>query len=754
MTDNTAAIIVHEHTRQFHLTNGRISYVFHADGQGKLINLYFGAAVPDREDFSYLTEVTHSPTTTCRIPGNLTYTLERMRQEFPEYGGGDYRRPALEVRQGNGSTLTDLTYAGGYRIIAGKPRLAGLPATYVEHDDEATTLEIELIDRPTGLTVTLQYTIFRDQPVIARSVRITNGGGEPVSLERVMSLNLDLPDRNYTMTEFAGAWARERHPHTQPLHYGVQQIESLRDASGHFLNPCAVFARPATTESQGEAIGVAFEYSGNFDLHAEVDTFDVTRVQVGINDFGFSWRLAPGETFQSPEALLAFSAEGLTGLSHAFHRTVLEHIVRGPWKRRERPVLINNWEATYFDFDEDRLVDIARAARNAGIELFVLDDGWFGARNDDTAGLGDWRPNPRRLPNGLASLARRVNDLGMRFGLWFEPEAVNADSDLYRAHPDWAIRTPGRKPSHGRNEYLLNFADAAVVDNIFEQMSALLGSANISYIKWDMNRFVSEGYDLSRDAEHQGEAYHRYILGVYDLLERLLTAFPELIIEGCASGGGRFDMGMLFYTPQIWCSDDSDAIERLKIQYGTSMFYPLSTMGAHVSITPNHQTMRSAPLATRANVAAFGTFGYELDLGRLSAAELDEVHRQVAWFKRYREILHTGDFHRLIAPYGNEKAAWMVVSRDRHTAIVGDYRLLITPNGAFTRLALRGLDAGLTYKVDCTGASGIAGRSFTGAELMRIGLVDSDASCGQMDDVNPLGVTTDFSSRLFVLTAD
>lgn len=286
MTDNTAAIIVHEHTRQFHLTNGRISYVFHADGQGKLINLYFGAAVPDREDFSYLTEVTHSPTTTCRIPGNLTYTLERMRQEFPEYGGGNYRRPALEVRQGNGSTLTDLTYAGGYRIIAGKPRLAGLPATYVEHDDEATTLEIELIDRPTGLTVILQYTIFRDQPVIARSVRITNGGGEPVSLERVMSLNLDLPDRNYTMTEFAGAWARERHPHTQPLHYGVQQIESLRNASGHFLNPCAVFARPATTESQGEAIGVAFEYSGNFDLHAEVDTFDVTRVQVGINDFG------------------------------------------------------------------------------------------------------------------------------------------------------------------------------------------------------------------------------------------------------------------------------------------------------------------------------------------------------------------------------------------------------------------------------------------------------------------------------------
>lgn len=752
-TDRGAAILVNEQNRQFHLTNGRISYIIKADEQGTLLSLYFGKAVPDREDFGYLVELAHRPTSTCRIDGDLHYSLEHLRQEYPEYGTGDYRTPAIAVRQPNGSDMVDLTYAG-YRVRAGKPKLEGLPATYVESEDDAATLSIDLVDKLIGLTVTLNYTVFADKPAVARSVVIGNKGPGALGVERAMSLSLDLPDSDYDMTEFTGAWSRERHPHTQHLHHGTQQIESLRNASGHFANPVAAFARPGTTEERGEVIGLAFEYSGNFDLHAEVDTYDVTRLQVGINERGFAWHLDPGETFQTPEALIAYSDEGYDGMSRTFHRLVLDNIVRGPWKRRERPILINNWEATYFDFDEDKLVDIARTAKQAGVELFVLDDGWFGARNGDTAGLGDWTPNLSKLPHGLAGLSKRINDLGLKFGLWFEPEMVNKDSDLYRAHPDWAVHTPGRRMDHGRNEYLLNFANKEVVDNIYGQMSRLLDEANISYIKWDMNRFVSEGYDVTRSAERQGEAYHRYILGVYDLLERLLRRFPDLIIEGCASGGGRFDMGMLYYTPQIWCSDDTDAIERLKIQYGTSYFYPLSAMGAHVSVVPNHQTNRITPIETRANVAMFGTFGYELDLNTLSEEEFGKVRSQVEFFKHYREIIHTGDFHRLISPDGNEQAAWMVVSRDRRTAIVADYRILLTPNSRYTRLRLRGLDGNTEYRVSCSGASSIDGGTFTGAELMHIGMVTSDGSCGEMSDDEPLGKASDFSSRLFVLTAE
>lgn len=752
-TAHGAAIIVNEQNRQFHLTNGRISYIIKADEQGTLLSLYFGKAVPDREDFGYLIELAHRPTSTCRIDGDLHYSLEHLRQEYPEYGTGDYRTPAIAVRQPNGSDMVDLTY-DGYHVSQGKPKLEGLPATYVDNEDDAATLSIDLVDRLIGLSVTLNYTVFADKPAVARSVVIGNNGAGALSVERAMSLSLDLPDSDYDMTEFTGAWSRERHPHTQHLHYGTQQIESLRNASGHFANPVAAFARPGASEDHGEVIGLAFEYSGNFDLHAEVDTYDVTRLQLGINERGFAWHLEPGETFQTPEALIAYSDEGYDGMSRAFHRLVLDNIVRGAWKRRERPILINNWEATYFDFDEDKLVEIARTAKQAGVELFVLDDGWFGARNNDTAGLGDWTPNPARLPQGLAGLSKRINDLGLKFGLWFEPEMVNKDSDLYRAHPDWAVHTPGRHMNHGRNEFLLNFANKDVVDNIYGQMSRLLDEANIAYIKWDMNRFVSEGYDVTRGAEHQGEAYHRYILGVYDLLERLLQRFPDLIIEGCASGGGRFDMGMLYYTPQIWCSDDTDAIERLKIQYGTSYFYPLSAMGAHVSVVPNHQANRITPIETRANVAMFGTFGYELDLNTLSEEEFGKVRSQIEFFKRYREIIHTGDFHRLVSPDGNEQAAWMVVSRDRKTAIVGDYRILLTPNSRYMRLHLRGLDENTRYRVSCTGASSIDGAAFTGAELMRIGMVSSDGSYGEMGDSEPLGKASDFSSRLFVLTAE
>lgn len=751
--DTIAQIHVNEQTRQFHLTNGSISYIFKADDHGKLISLYAGAAVPDRPDFSYLIELQHRSTATCRDTGSLLYSLEHLRQEFPEHGTGDYRLPAIVIAQESGSRITDFVYAR-HRIVAGKPALAGLPATYVETPDDACTLQVTLADELTGVEATLSYTVFAHANVIARSVAVANAGAHAVQIERLMSLSVDMPDCRWDMTAFTGAWARERIPHTQPLHPGLQQIGSTRGASSHAFNPTMLLCRPGTTEAHGDAMGVALVYSGNHDLHVEVDTFDVARIQAGINDFGFSWHLAPGETFQAPEALLGISGDGIGELSAQFHRTVREHIVRGPWKHQERPILINNWEATYFNFDEDRLVSIAKHAQEMGVELLVLDDGWFGSRSSDTSGLGDWTPNLDRLPGGLTGLARRINDLGMQFGLWFEPEAVNLDSNLCRAHPDWLIHTPDRALSHGRNEYLLDFTRTEVVEGIYDQMYALLSTANISYIKWDMNRYISEAFDLQRDARHQGEFCHRYILGVYALLERLLTTFPDLLIEGCASGGGRFDMGMLHYTPQIWCSDDSDAVERMKIQYGTSVFYPLSSIGAHVSCVPNHQVNRTTPLETRAQVAMFGTFGYELDLDALTADELECMRDQVAFFKQNRSLFHTGSFYRLRAPYTNERTTWMVVAPDRSRAIVGDYRILLTPNAPYSSVRLQGLDERMRYRVEVRGGtSGIDGGTFTGAELMRIGLVDSDASSGELGGVNPLGTTSDFASRLFILTA-
>ncbi|PST45585.1 alpha-galactosidase [Bifidobacterium callitrichos] len=707
----TSLITVNEDLNQFHLTNGRVSMILKVV-EGKLINLYTGAAVPDRADFGYLVDDGFRvQATTADEHGELH--IEQSRQEFPEYGRGDFRGPAITVLQGNGSRITDFRYAG-YRVAPGKPELEGLPATYAvstPDDTGAETLSIDLVDDLTGLTATLNYTIFRDEPVIARSVRIANHGDEPVAIERIASLNLDLPDDDYEMVEFTGAWAREREPHRQPLHPGVQSVASMWGASSPYFSPNALFARPDTIEDRGEAFSLSFVYSGNFDLHAEVDAYGATRLQLGINPAGFAWRLAPGESFQSPEALLGYTDRGLNALSQTLHRIVLDHLERPRWARRERPILINNWEATYFDFTEEKLLELARLAHRAGIELFVLDDGWFGrgdhARTSDRAGLGDWIANPERLPEGIAGIARKINEIGMRFGLWFEPEMVNRATDLYEAHPDWVIATPGRESAVYRQQYVLNFANPAVVDHIYERMHAILDGANVAYIKWDMNRFITEAYDATRGAEHQGEVFHRYILGVYALYRRLLAAFPDLIIEGCASGGSRFDMGILAYSPQIWTSDDTDAVERLSIQYGTSYFFPVSSMGAHVSITPNHQTGRSESLAMRGSVAMFGTFGYEMDLTRVGEDELDEIARQVAFFKEHAPLLHNGDLYRLRAPYDHRQAAWMVVSADRAHAIVGDYVILGVPNRHKSRLHLRGLDADAMYRVTTAPGPGL-----------------------------------------------
>ncbi|SQG31016.1 alpha-galactosidase [Streptococcus sanguinis] len=742
---NKASILFNEECRQFHLTNGEISYIFRVSEDGKLLQLYYGAAVPER-DYSYLVELQHRPMTTYRKEGDLRYSLEHVRQEFPEYGTTDFRHPDICLRQGNGSRITDFVYVS-HQIVDGKPALEGLPATYTEAQTEAKTLILTLRDELTEVEVQLFYTIFADWPVIARSSKVINQGRETCYLESLASLSLDLPDADYDWPQLSGAWARERHIKERPLQQGIQSIESTRGISSPHHNPFVALKRAETTEYSGPVLGAALVYSGNFLIQAEVDTYDVTRLQIGINPFGFEWKLAAGQSFTSPEALLVYSEQGLNGMSQVFHQLFRRRLARGYWRERVRPVLINNWEATYFDFSEDQLLELAEKAQEVGVELFVLDDGWFGQRTNDRAGLGDWFVNPERLPQGLGSLAERIHGLGMKFGLWFEPEMVNKDSQLYRTHPDWLLAVPDRQPHHGRNQFVLDYSRPEVVDEIFERLSAVIEEAQLDYIKWDMNRPLTDVFSAAWPADQQGEIFHRYVLGVYDLYERLISRYPSLLFESCSSGGGRFDPGMLYYAPQAWTSDDSDAIERLKIQYGTSLIYPLSSMGVHVSIVPNHQTNRLTPLKTRGNVAFFGSFGYELDLNQLSPEELAEVREQIAFYKRHRELIHNGTFYRLQSPFkGDGQTAWMLVSQDQNTALLGTFKVLNQVNRSHQRLQLKGLAVDKVYRLE--------GRSYTGAELMRVGLVTTDASSGQLLEDSEQKPSYDFDSKLWLFEAE
>lgn len=741
---NTATIYFRDEEKQFHLSNEKISYIFNVSTDGKLLQLYYGKALPEK-DYSYLIEMHHRPMTTYRQEHDLLYSLEHLKQEFPEYGTTDFRYPAISLRQQNGSRITDFTYLK-HKITDGKPKLNQLPATYVEDNSESKTLIITLKDDLTNVELELSYTIFSDLPIITRSTRVLNKGTQTQAIENIASLSLDLPDANYDWLQLSGAWGRERAIKERALQQGIQSIESTRGISSHQHNPFVALKRKNADEHQGEVIGTAFVYSGNFLIQAEVDTWDVTRLRVGINPFGFEWQLKSNESFTTPEAVLVYSDQGLNGMSQAFHKLFRKRLARGKWRDQERPVLINNWEATYFDFNEDKLVSIAETAHDVGIELFVLDDGWFGERNNDHAGLGDWSVNKQRLPHGIGSLAARIRKIGLKFGLWFEPEMINKDSQLYREHPDWLIHTPQRQDHHGRNQFVLNFSMPAVVDNIFNQMSAIIDESKLDYIKWDMNRPLTDVYDSHLDFSQQGEVFHRYVLGVYRLYDMLTTKYPNVLFESCSSGGGRFDPGLLYYAPQTWTSDDSDAIERLKIQYGTSMLYPISSMGAHVSIIPNHQTNRLTPLETRGNVAFFGSFGYELDLNQLTDKEINVVKSQVSFYKKYRSVLHNGTFYRLLSPFNNdEQTAWMVVSPDKKIAIVAHYKTLNQVNRSYQRLKLKGLNATFEYELDNS--------MYTGCELMNAGLIITDASSGQINEQNKRPETYDFDSRIWVLTA-
>ena len=735
-------ITYNEQSREFHLYNNKISYLIKILANEQLGQLYFGKRIPNRKNHDYLVENTYRPVTSYVFDDDYSFSLGNVKQEYPAYGTTDQRRPALDIKQPNGSRITDFKYVS-HKIYAGKRKLTGLPATYVEDESEATTLEINLYDELIQVTLCLQYTIFENSAAIARSVKFSNDSDQKYKLKTALSLNLDLPDANYEWLQFSGAWGRERHLHKTPLRPGIQAINSARGASSHMQNPFVILKRPFTTEEQGEALGVSFVYSGNFLAQAEVDEYSVTRLQIGIDPFQFSWCLKPNETFQTPEAILAYTSEGLNQLSQTFQKLYTTRLARGYWRDKERPILINNWEATYFDFTEEKLLSIAKKAKELGIELFVLDDGWFGERTKETAGLGDWYVNRNRLKNGISGLSRKIHDLGMMFGLWFEPEMVNKDSDLYRKHPDYIIETPKRHASHGRKQYVLDFSRKEVVDNIYEQLVKILDEGEIDYIKWDMNRNITECYSIAYPSEQQGEIMHRYILGVYDLYERLIERYPKILFESCASGGGRFDAGMLYYAPQAWTSDDSDAIERLKIQYGTSFGYPQSMMGAHVSASPNEQLGRNTPLKIRGDVAFFGAFGYELDLDKLSSTELASIKKQIELMKKYRSIFQYGTFYRLKSPFEGNIVSWMVVSEDKSQAIVGYYKILNDVNCEYRRLCLPGLDADTLYNVQEELGSYLG--NFTGDELANIGLVTTDASAGQNQE------TTDFYSKLFIL---
>lgn len=738
------AIQFHEKAREFHLYNKEVSYIMKIMENGQIENLYYGKRIKDREDFSYLHEEISRPLTSVNVPEPGVLSMEYTKQEYPSYGTGDYRSPAFTVLQEDGSRISAFAYVG-HNIFNGKKELKPLPATYTESDEEAQTLEIILYDDLIDTELVLSYTIYEAYPVITRNARFTQKGTEKIVLERALSMSVEFGDMDFEMVHLAGAWARERYVKTRKLEMGIQSIQNLHGTgSSAEHNPFLALKRPHTTESQGEVYGFSLVYSGNFLAQTEVTTFDLTRVTMGIHPEGFSWELNQGETFQTPEVVMVYSDQGLNKMSQVYHRLYRTRLMRGYWRDKARPILLNNWEATYFDFNEEKILNIAKKAKEVGVELFVLDDGWFGARNDDYRGLGDWYVNLEKLPDGISGLSRKIEALGLKFGLWVELEMVNKDSDLYRAHPDWIIGAPGRFESHGRHQHVLDFSRKEVVDYIYEMISKVLRESSISYIKWDMNRYMSEPYSRGASAAHQGMVMHKYILGVYDLYTRLTTEFPEILFESCASGGARFDPAMLYFAPQTWTSDDTDASERVKIQYGTSMVYPVVSMGSHVSAVPNHQLLRTTPLETRGNVAYFGTFGYELDLNLLSDEEIEIVKKQIAFMKQYRDLIQVeGDFYRLLSPFAGNDAAWMVVSRDQTEAIAGFYQRLNKINASWLRLRLQGLNEDSLYEVSRNVLGETKSYQAYGSELMYAGIpIDRE-------ELNEKG--GDFASLLYVL---
>jgi len=737
-------IKVNEEQKEFHLTNKSISYVFKVLNNSKqLEHLYYGKKINHSESFDYLIEREGRPANNL-YEGSETSSFEHIKQEFPSFGTTDFRDPAFQIKYPKGDHISHFEYQD-YEIYDGKPTIEDLPSTYTETDDEATTLCVRLKDQYSELYLILYYTIYRDLPVITRRSVFKNEDEESYFLDKAMSMSLDLPEKDFDLLHLNGAWARENHISRTPLSIGKKSISSARGATGPVHNPFIALARPETTEKSEEVYGFSLVYSGNFEAQVEVNTYNVSRVMMGINPFNFSWKLEPGEIFNTPEVVMVYSNNGLNQMSQTYHDLYRNRLVRGTWRDKDRPVLINNWEATYFEFDEDKILEIARESSELGVDLFVLDDGWFGTRDTDNGSLGNWTVDKRKLPNGLRKVSEEIHNMGMLFGLWFEPEMVSKDTDLYKNHKDWIINVPGKNVSHGRNQYILDFSNKEVVDNLYQQMDKILTHVKIDYIKWDMNRYISEAYSVNLESDRQGELYHRYILGVYSLFERLQTKYPEILFESCAGGGGRFDPGMLYYSPQIWTSDDTDAVERLKIQYGTSLVYPISSIGSHVSTVPNHQVGRNTPINTRGDVATFGTFGYELDITKLNKEEKNKVVKQIKMFKKHQKLIRTGTFYRLKSPFESNEVGWMIVSPNKSEALIGFYQVLARPNAPYERLKLQGLDPNKRYKI-------FPGSEYRyGSDLQNVGLLFSQNETTRKDEYWSQNNKSDFNSRLIYI---
>lgn len=733
-------IQVNASNRLFHLQTKHTSYVFHVIEDGSLGQLYYGPKIPFKDDYANLNTREEHDCTNTRTDEDVEFQAELLKQEYAGLGKGDYRYPAFQITYPNGSRTSEFQYRD-YELKDGKARLTGLPSTFADDSNDSQTLTVKLADG--DLELQLHYTIFADEDVIVRSTTFVNHG-KTVFLNRALSAQLDLPDANYDFIQFAGSWSRERHLHRSHLRPGTQSISSLRTASSHQENPFFMLARPHTDNNQGAVFGFNFVYSGNFLDSVEVDQFDTTRVLIGINPDEFGWKLNSGDSFQTPEVIFSYTDNGFNALSQQLGAFYAQHLINPHFAHQERPILINNWEATFMDFTEDKLMPIVKRAKELGIEMFVLDDGWFGHRDDDRSSLGDWFVDEKKFNHGIAGFAKRVHDLDMKFGLWFEPEMISIDSKLYQTHPEWMIKTPGRGQTPGRHQFVLDMSRQEVVDYLFGLMSHIIQDAKLDYIKWDMNRNITEMYGADLPADQQLEFSHRYILGVYDLYDRLTKAFPDVLFESCASGGGRFDLGMMYYAPQAWCSDDTDAIERIKIQDGTSYGYTPSMWGAHVSAVPNDQVGRLTSIDTRAKVAYFGAFGYELDVTELSDEEQATIKQQVAFYKQYRKLFQFGTFYRLETPDTSDNVyAWETVSPDKQTAIGMRYQILNGANPAYIRYYFKGLDPERHYTVND------GSEVFSGAELMNAGYFVPRV----MNRLQSPKVPSDFHADMFIVKA-
>ena len=703
-----------EQNKLFNIESKNTSYILNVLETGHIAHLYWGRKINSNK-IDYLIKKRQCGSFLADLDNIDDFHLEAVPQEYPSYGNPDLRSPAVQIKLSNGTTVTDFRYYS-HKIFKGKNKLQGLPATYVENDIEAETLEITLNDSLANLKLILSYTVFEEYDAITRNVKVINDSNEEIDILRVLSANVDFNHSEFDFIQLSGAWARERHIVRTPLRSGGQCVESRRGASSHAQNPFMALVSHEANEDVGDVYGFNLIYSGNFLANVEVDMHNNSRAQIGINPFDFTWNLESKQEFQTPEVVMVYSPNGLTGMSHIYHDLYRERLARGSYRDKERPILINNWEATYFDFDNEKIKEIAKEASDLGIELFVLDDGWFGERNSDDSSLGDWFVNENKIKCGLNSLVKDINDLGMKFGLWFEPEMISPNSNLYREHPDWCIHIENRTRSLARKQLVLDLSRDEVCDAVIKMITDVLKSAPISYVKWDMNRNITELGSPAWPPKKQKELAHRYMLGLYKILENITSNFPDILFESCSGGGGRFDGGMLYYMPQTWTSDDTDAIERLKIQEGTSLVYPSISMGSHVSAVPNHQVNRITPLSTRGIVAMAGSFGYELDVTKMTDIEKEEVKKQIELYKSIRKVVQFGDLYRLKSPFKSNEVSWMTLSKDKEFAIVSYVKQYSEVNKIPGRLKLNALDENSLYEIIETK------EVFGGDELMYIGL--------------------------------